>query len=69
MSQEIKTHTTLEINRAVDGKDYVVLKQVVDFPSGKKESVVVLKPSEFEEMLKTYQALKSVINAFNEVQP
>jgi len=69
--ETIGTLTTLQIQAMSDGKAYVVIKQVVEYPSGKKESVIVLTPDGFEDMVATYQATKSsaitTINALNDL--
>jgi hypothetical protein len=64
--ETIGTLTTLQIQAMSDGKTYVVIKQVVEYPSGKKKSIIVLTPDGFEDMVATYQATKSsAINTIN----
>jgi hypothetical protein len=69
--ETIGTLTTLQIQAMSDGKTYVVIKQVVEYPSGKKESIIVLTPDGFEDMVATYQATKSsaitTINALKDL--
>jgi hypothetical protein len=58
----IGTLTSLQIQEIQSGTEsipYVVITQVVEYASGKKESVIILEVSHFEEMVKTYQATKS----------
>jgi hypothetical protein len=69
--ETIGTLTSLQIQAMSDGKTYVVITQVVEYPSGKKESIIVLTPDGFEDMVATYQATKSsaitTINALKDL--